>query len=55
MPVQNVASFGSPVRANDDQFNVDFQKEFAGGWDGFDNNFGNQNQNPNTNFGEFNF
>ena len=48
MPVPNRTSFGSPVRANDDQFNVDFQKEFAGGWDGFDNNFGgDQNQNPN--------
>jgi hypothetical protein len=47
MPVPNRASFGSPVRANDDQFNVDFQKEFAGGWDGFDNNFGDQNKNPN--------
>lgn len=59
MPVPNRTSFGSPVRANDDQFNVDFQKEFAGGWDGFDNNFGDQNKNPNlannNNFGDFGF
>jgi len=53
---QNRMSMGSPQKPHDEQFGVDFQKEFAGGWDGFDDGFGDQNQNPNTanNFGEFN-
>ncbi len=53
---QNKKSFESPPKPHDDQFGVDFQKEFAGGWDGFDNNFGDQNKNPNaTGFNDFAF